>query len=340
MSRHFKRNLSIGFGLSLFILIISTAASIISINELLKSADVVDRTNMIISHVGNTFSYLKDAETGQRGYLITQEEEFLKPYNGAYDSAMSSLSKVLDLTADQHIRILALDLKEVITRRIRIIDDVIERKKRGEAITLPMMRAGKQQMDEARIIVDKIIVSEKNSLAKRDATLTSLKKYSRILIVFAAFFAILITVIFFYRVRNDFRKRLLLEINLRKTEEETSRRIAVIEGVADKISSKNYSVRITDETRDSLGSLGDSINNMAESLQFSFGALSDKEWIQAGLNHLSEKMLGQQAVDELTDNILNFVCNYTRSEVGALYLLINENELKLSSSYALEIDHS
>ena len=62
------RNLQIGFGLSLLILIVSSVASYSSIQNLLESARQVDHTDSVINRLEDVMSTMKDAETGQRGY--------------------------------------------------------------------------------------------------------------------------------------------------------------------------------------------------------------------------------------------------------------------------------
>src|SRR4030095_14212106 len=94
----FKRNLIIGFGISLLLLIISAVASYVSIHNLLKSADQVNHTNEVQKKVEGVLSILRDAETGQRGYLLTGDEVFLEPYNGAYDRASLLINEVAKLT--------------------------------------------------------------------------------------------------------------------------------------------------------------------------------------------------------------------------------------------------
>ncbi len=95
-----KRNLQIGFGFSLLLLIISSVASYISIESLISSAERVNHTNLVIGELENTISATKDAETGQRGYLLTGRDEFLDPNNGSYNSVLASLNKIKTLTSD------------------------------------------------------------------------------------------------------------------------------------------------------------------------------------------------------------------------------------------------
>ena len=94
------RNLQIGFGLSLVLLIGISITSYISVQNLLKSAALVDHTNLVLKKLESTISTMKDAETGQRGFLLTGNEEFLQPYNGSYQKAVNLIDDVQRLTAD------------------------------------------------------------------------------------------------------------------------------------------------------------------------------------------------------------------------------------------------
>src|ERR1700712_4677300 len=100
MKLSLKRNLLIGFGASLLILIVSTTASLISINNLFTSSYWVNHTNEVVQKLEEASSVLKDAETGQRGFLITGQEEFLDPYHGASEKAKSLIGEIKQLTGD------------------------------------------------------------------------------------------------------------------------------------------------------------------------------------------------------------------------------------------------
>jgi CHASE3 domain sensor protein len=45
-------------------------------------------------------SLLKDAETGQRGYLYTGEARYLEPYNNAVSEIAAHVDRLAELTAD------------------------------------------------------------------------------------------------------------------------------------------------------------------------------------------------------------------------------------------------
>src|SRR5580698_5769252 len=87
------RNLQIGFGLSLLILIITSVASYSSIYNLLGASKWVDHTDSVIQATNNVLSTLKDAETGQRGYLLTGDTVYLRPYYGSQDRALAQIDE-------------------------------------------------------------------------------------------------------------------------------------------------------------------------------------------------------------------------------------------------------
>src|SRR4051812_1718123 len=100
MKSSFIRTLLISFSLSIVLLIITSVASFISIHNLLESAKWVNHTNEVIHRLEETLSTLKDAETGQRGYLLTGNTEYLEPYQGAQDKALDILIATKKLVGD------------------------------------------------------------------------------------------------------------------------------------------------------------------------------------------------------------------------------------------------
>ncbi len=334
------RNLRLGYGLSLLLLLLSSAASYTSIQKLLDSSRMVNHTNQIILELENTISILKDAETGQRGFLLTGIEQFLDPYKGAYDNAVVSIDKIRKLTSDNPLERQNCDeLEDIIKKRLKRLDQILKVKRGTQAVTTSNLIEGKNYMDRARRVVIRMEDLENNLLAARTEKLNTFAAYTPALIIIAAILSFIITIVSYFRARKDFEQRAALYHELQQKDQDISRRIEIIEGIANKISAGDYKTRVVDENeKDNLGSLSLSLNRMAESLDYSFGLLSDKEWLQAGIAGLNDKMISAADLESLTSAILNFIINYTESQVGALYLQQDEENLQLISSYALAAD--
>ncbi|GGH12164.1 response regulator [Pedobacter zeae] len=336
MKTTLKNNLRLGLGLSLIILFISSLASYVSIGNLIKCTDLVKHSDEVILNSENIISYLKDAETGQRGFLLTGNKAFLAPYYGASDSAALILKKVEFDTRDNNLQkknVAA--LKTILFKRMNIIKSTIEIKSLGGAIDPTVLFQGKVYMDEARSIVSRIVNEEKRLLEERTRELNKLTSYTPVLILIAAFLAIVITLFFYRRVSIDFDERAKLQKEMEDNKHETDKRIAAIKEIAHQISSGNYGVKLDSQTQDDLGELSESLNAMSSSLKKSFNTLEENEWLQTGVANLNVKMVGEKDVFHLAEDIIEFLANYTKSQVGAIYLFKDDGYLHLKGQYAL-----
>jgi PAS domain S-box-containing protein len=109
-------------------------------------------------------STLKDAETGQRGYVLTGEEGYLEPYVAAREkvnqelSGLKRLGSAGDLAAGQVERVAELTEKKL----AELEETVRRRRERGLDAALEVVRSGrgKQLMDEIRVVVGKMEAGE------------------------------------------------------------------------------------------------------------------------------------------------------------------------------------
>lgn len=335
-----KMNLRIGLGISLLLLIISSTASYISIKNLIKSADLVVESNEIINDVDNIVSMLKDAETGQRGYLLTGNTVFLDPYERSIKRTDSLFARVIAATKENDFEQIKLkELRTIIDKRMDILIRTIQAKKNNGVVLEASLLEGKQYMDDARQIIREIRNEEKRSLTEKTKEMNTLAGFSPFLIIFAAILSVLSTVFFYRKVSSEFNERVSLFQQLHNVNEDTAKRIDTIKSIAHQISTGNYKVRLHETSKDGLGSLSGSLNSMAEALQRSFNLLEDKDWMQTGIATLNDKMVGDKDVAALAKDVLEAVVIHTKSMVGAFYILEEDHHLHLASGYALDINN-
>ena len=68
------------FTISFFLIFFVAGVTYKSMNDLSKSSDLVKQKYEISIELEQILSYLKDAETGQRGFLIIKDSMYLEPY--------------------------------------------------------------------------------------------------------------------------------------------------------------------------------------------------------------------------------------------------------------------
>ena len=74
------KRLVAGFGLAALTLLMIASISYRNANLLIETEHWVAHTHQVRAELADLLSHLKDAETGQRGYIITGEESYLDPY--------------------------------------------------------------------------------------------------------------------------------------------------------------------------------------------------------------------------------------------------------------------
>src|SRR6476661_3884967 len=94
------RRLIAGFAISGLILLVVAIVAYRSTTSLLENDKLVDHTYLVRTELANLLSQLKDAETGQRGYLLDGSDNYLAPYRAARSGIKTTLEQLLQLTAD------------------------------------------------------------------------------------------------------------------------------------------------------------------------------------------------------------------------------------------------
>ncbi|MDP6513725.1 MAG: CHASE3 domain-containing protein, partial [SAR202 cluster bacterium] len=104
MKLNIRSKLLGGFGVGLVIMLIVGVVTYISTVSLVNNSNMVDHTHEVLKGLDSIVSYLKDSETGQRGYLITGENRYLEPYNASLSEIPLAIANVRDLTSDNSVQ--------------------------------------------------------------------------------------------------------------------------------------------------------------------------------------------------------------------------------------------
>src|SRR5580704_250922 len=89
-----------GYGLALLVVSGVGVVAYRATAELVDSADWVTHTHKVKEDISEVLSALKDAETGQRGFLLTGEERYLSPYTTGVKEIGGYIDNLRELTAD------------------------------------------------------------------------------------------------------------------------------------------------------------------------------------------------------------------------------------------------
>jgi len=222
MMTRFDRNLRLGYGFSIAILLVVSLVSYITLLGLLHSNRAVVHSDQVIEKLEKVLSVMKDAETGQRGFLLTGHASYLEPYNGAYREALKLTDTLINVTADddrQHANVYG--IRRLLGQRFDILQRLVEKKQRGEQIATADLDAGKAAMDELRRTIARAEADEHLVLNEGNA---SLGRYTVLVpgfIILAALVGVGIGLYSYRNITADFREKERLRADIETREQET-----------------------------------------------------------------------------------------------------------------------
>src|SRR6476469_8856469 len=104
MFSSFIKKLHAIFLISISLLLITSLASYITIKKLKTSASLVNHTHIVIGKLEELLSKMKDVETGNRGFLLSDNEIFLEPYYQAESLIPQIISDLNSLIKDNPLQ--------------------------------------------------------------------------------------------------------------------------------------------------------------------------------------------------------------------------------------------
>src|SRR5271156_4880674 len=234
-----------GFALALAALLIIGVISYRNTTGLIDTAAMVEHTHLVIENLEQLISTMKDAETGQRGFVITGEDRYLEPYNSALEQVPQIFKDVQELTSDnpnQQQRLNTLSpLIEGKFAELKVILDLRRDPTKGfePAMQEVLTDKGKNLMDQIRKIVLDMEGEERTLLKQRsdESKLSADQTHSSI--VWGTFFAFAFLSIAGFSITRN------ISVPLNQ-----------ISGIAEKIAGGDLSVTVTaDDRGDEVGRL-------------------------------------------------------------------------------------
>jgi diguanylate cyclase (GGDEF)-like protein len=210
-----ERLIQVGFALALVAVAVIAVIAIQTTRKLIKDNYWVNHSEEILVELNSTISTLVDAETGQRGYVITGDEMFLAPYEAADAKIQEHVARLQRLAEDDpskqlQIPVLAKKIKEKMEHTRAIIQ---ARKANGfdAASILIATKKGKDEMDDLRRMIAEMSKLEVELLRVR----TDESEHTASKAMIAMFALAILTVILnstaYTLMRRDVKERVRIE---------------------------------------------------------------------------------------------------------------------------------
>ncbi|MGB8592276.1 MAG: CHASE3 domain-containing protein, partial [Candidatus Acidiferrales bacterium] len=170
-----------------------------------------------------------DAETGQRGYIITGQQAYLDPYNDALNHVDRNLKDLRALTADSAVQQRNLDLLEpMVATRLKQLQEFIDiRDSAGMDAAAGALRegSGMSTMDQIRAQIRKIRFEEDRLLKERSEETETSSRKTRAVIVAGDILALSFLFLAGIVVRQEIERRKRAEDSVRALNADLERRV-------------------------------------------------------------------------------------------------------------------
>jgi PAS domain S-box-containing protein len=173
MSRAWKFNVFWWFTLAVVGLLVNAGICYRNLVTLVDNSDLLVHSQRVLNLLESVASTVKDAETGQRGFLLTERKEYLEPYHQAVDQIGKELGELRQLTAGQpYFRERLPRLEEAIAAKLKELSktlDLHDRAGKEAALVEVQSDRGKEAMDEIRELSEQMIAEETHRVSVRAA---------------------------------------------------------------------------------------------------------------------------------------------------------------------------
>ena len=198
------------FVVSIFVIFFISAITFKHISLVGNSSKSVNHSYEVNLELERLMSYLKDSETGQRGYLITRDSTFLEPYITSKETIAKSFAKVKSYTKDNEMQ----------EQNLRKLEFFINKRQNYLSLSLHLSReksltdksikekldVSKQAMDSIRKQVDEMIHTEKSLLKEKEVNYTDTIKVTPVFIYVTLLVTLLLISISYLRISRDLEK--------------------------------------------------------------------------------------------------------------------------------------
>ncbi len=223
--------LLVSFSILILALTVNAAVAFRSTLRLIQNERMVAHTQTVLAELAETLSAVKDAETGQRGFIITGSEAYLSPYRSALAAIDAHVEELRTLTADnarQQARVRTLETK--IAARLTILKQGIELRRQNGA---PAARdhilrgRGKAEMEQIRALVAEMTREERALLSRRSQQSRASGRSALFTLAVANGLLIGLAILAFFLIRRDVRLRQQAEEALRRAHDELENRVSM-----------------------------------------------------------------------------------------------------------------
>jgi PAS domain S-box-containing protein len=186
--------------------------SVITIQRLKSNLALQVHTTTVLITLEENIITLLNAETGERGFVVTNDTNFLEPYNMASKNIGANTKQIRTLTMDNPVQQRNMDtLENLIDLELTCLKSIISLNREGNGkLTIQVLatsREGKLLMDRIREVIKSMRAEETELNEKRRVETNNSIEEAQAVFIVEGFLAVLITLFLAYITINELNAR-------------------------------------------------------------------------------------------------------------------------------------
>ncbi|CAA6604715.1 Sensor histidine kinase AruS [Rhodospirillaceae bacterium LM-1] len=189
---------------------------LLSFREINDAAAMRVATHHVIADAEEWLSMIKDAETSERGYLLTGDEKFLEPYLMVRDEIKPSLARLRQKTVIVEALAILDSLGPLADMKIEhMATNIDKRRVHGQDAILNDLKSGvgMKMMGNIRLEVKKFVDLEERILERRDQQFEANMREMLVEIIVSSAFVLILAILFAIAVFRRNQQRLAILVN-------------------------------------------------------------------------------------------------------------------------------
>jgi len=315
-----------GYALALIILVILGVVSYRNTTGLIEAAQMKTHTYQVIENLGRVLSNLKDAEAGQRGYIIIGEDRYLEPYQTGTSAVNETVQNLRALTADNPNQQRRIDaLGPLIAAKLAELKETIAlRKSKGFDAAVKVVRTdkGKKVMDDIRKVIAEMDNEERMLLVQRNNEMKASSDTTVAVIVYGipvAFAVLILAGLWITRTLTRQLRESVAQLST-SSAEILATTTQVASGAAETASAVSETTATVEEVKQTAQLASQKARSVSDSAQ------KASQVSQSGRKSVEEAMQGMQRIQEQMESIAESIVRLSEQSqsIGEIIATVND----------------
>jgi signal transduction histidine kinase len=208
-------------GACFFILIAIAGAVSLLVDQAATDAKLVAHTLRVQDALSNVLLSVRRAESGQRGHLFTNRQDYLNDYNEAQPEVRQALAELSALVVDNPKRVADVEnIKKLVDAKFEELTRSIDLNAQGQreqARAFVLDGEGRELMNDLRSVVEAATADESRLLAERSERSQRNNTLLLVISIVGAFLILLIGGLSIYLVQRNYRAAAIARAELEAT---------------------------------------------------------------------------------------------------------------------------